>query len=81
MNKVKKVNGFQTSDGKFFESAEEAEAHQYNIDIKEALQNFGGEHFFNDMPIGCATEILMDNAEQLRDIFNKIQGNYPLTNH
>jgi len=69
MKNVKKVNGFKTSDGKIFDNEVAANEYQYEFNIKMAMMKFCDIHFWTDMGKEDAAEIMAENAEELRKIF------------
>jgi hypothetical protein len=62
---MKKVEAFQTEDGKLFTDKGEAEKHQKDINLINALQAFTHKHCFSGMSSDDVYDILYDNREDL----------------
>jgi dsDNA-binding SOS-regulon protein len=63
---MKKVEAFQTEDGKLFTDKGEAEKHQKNINLINALRAFTEKHCYSGMSSDDVYDILYDNREDLQ---------------
>lgn len=68
---VDTVTAFRTTDGTLFEGEKEAKTHQANLDLRKALSDFCDEHAYSGMTSCDVFNLLVDNADALKKIFNK----------
>jgi len=65
MSKIETVEGYQTSDGKFFVDEADAQMHEYKLDMRKTITNFGENRFWDGMSRTAAIEALVEHAEEL----------------
>lgn len=70
MTQMTKVQAIKTTDGKLFEDAGQAADHQAQINMKEGLEKFADEHFYNGMDRESVINIITSFRKELLAIID-----------
>jgi hypothetical protein len=65
-----RVAAVKTSDGQMWEDANQALAHQNNLNFKAAISKFADEHGYSEMGRSGLEDVLLEHADELRAILN-----------
>lgn len=68
---IKEVTKFQTTDGKCFDTLEEAEMYEKNKAIDSELAQFVEKHMYRGISTDVIYEILCENKDELLSILQK----------
>lgn len=71
MSNIKKIQAFETSDGRMFKDENIAKVEQRKIDIKTKLNSLVQRECWNNMDKDDVLDFLVDNVEQIETIFKR----------